>query len=88
MSRFGSLKVCVAPLKVCAAGRGLSVGQLQRLGRPRQLLPPVGELGLQRLASQPLPLPGRVVRVLDAGNSASGDGLPAEKASYSAASSG
>ncbi|GCB53371.1 hypothetical protein SNL152K_10728 [Streptomyces sp. NL15-2K] len=37
--------------------------QLQRL-QPRQLLPPVAELSLQRIPGQPLPLPHRIVPVL------------------------
>jgi hypothetical protein len=48
------------------AGRPGPVGrQLQQRGRAGQAVLPVGRLALQFLALQPLPLPGRIVRVLD-----------------------
>ena len=39
--------------------------QIQHLRRPGELGSPVGELPLQHLACEPLPLPDRIVRVLD-----------------------
>ncbi|CAM3772964.1 hypothetical protein COSO111634_25170 [Corallococcus soli] len=45
-------------------GTGPVGGQLQHLGRVRELLTPVGELRFERLTLEPLALPGREVRVL------------------------
>ncbi len=54
-----------APRKVCAAGARAIGGQLEREGRAGELVLPVGELLIERLAREPAALPRGEVGVLD-----------------------
>ncbi len=55
----------MAPAKLCTAGRGRSAGNSSTAGAPANCSAPVSELLFQHRPLQPLPLPNRVIRVLD-----------------------
>ena len=75
-----------SPAYSCCAGRGRSVGSSSNAGAPAQRAPPVLALRCQHLAGQPLPLPRRVVGVLNR-QRRQRIACPAQKARYSALSS-
>ena len=61
---FGKVVDRSPPRWLATGGRGRSRGQLE-LGHARELLRPVLELRLEDLALEPVPLPDRVIGVLD-----------------------